>query len=1044
VQNNASLAFRFNRCKSNVAENETMKKWLESIKSRNRKPFRRFLSLCFFCALLCPFVFALDRDRTLAQFHHTAWTAKDGAPSQISALAQTEDGYLWIGSARGLFRFDGVEFESYVPPPGVTLPAHNIYSLVATPDGGLWIAFRPSGLGFLKDGQMKVFSRSEELPKSEVFCLASDSEGRIWAGTLTGLALFDGARWIEIGSDWNLTNQRIWSMFTDRDGTFWVATGDTIAYLPRGSKSFQQTGIRTVGVPQITQDKDGRLWMTEWEKPVRPMPVANEIAANDTEIQIKAYKLHFDRDGSLWMIGSFAEGIKRVRFPEKLEKRKLARDSRELESFSSRDGLTDNTTGNILEDREGNIWVSSTKGLDRFSRGHLVALNLPPPYVRLTLLAGEDGDIWVASVGRNPLLRISGEKIIKESAPIKVSSFYRDPKGIIWWGSDGGIWQQNKNRFEFFPQPIGSNDWFWEIFPADESGGLWTGLGDYGLVHFKDGVWGNAEKPKDLPEEVPSSSFKDHLGRIWLGYNNGSVCLINGREIQSFSHNDGLDVGRIKVIRGRGAQVWFGGETGLAVFHKGRFRTVASSGESFGSVSGIVETADGAVWLNEIHGIVCIPPEESRQFLDNPDYQITYRLYNILDGMPGGPQMNWTVSTAIEALDGRIWFATDNGLAWIDPARIEKNNLPPPVVVKSLTTDEKTYQSTEILELPKGTESLRINYTALSLSVPERVRFKYRLEGSDDDWRDAGTRREAAFTNLGPGTYRFRVIASNNDGVWNEEGAALEFTILPMFYQTNWFLALCAAALAFLAWLGYKWRVQQVKNLLRLQFQERLAERTRIAQDLHDTLLQGFVSAKMQLFAEVHDLPPETQKTKRLKGIYELLGQLIEEGRNTVRDLRTSEYDEFTDFEQEFLKIREEFDINKNLDFRMVIGGTPRPLYPLIGSELLQIGHEALINAFLHSRATAIEIEIEYGLKSLNLLVRDNGCGINPEILRSGREGHWGLTGMRERAEKIKAEIKIWSRVNAGTEVVVSVPRRFAFKNTGLFIVRRGTKNQSR
>lgn len=1000
--------------------------------SRKREHFRRFLSLCFFCAFLCSFVFALDRERTLTQFHHTAWTAKDGAPSQISALAQTADGYLWIGSARGLFRFDGVEFEPYVPPADVTLPTHNIIALLATPDGGLWIAFRPYGLAFLKAGQMKVFSRPEELPKSEVFGIAQDMDGRIWAATLTGLALFDGEHWLEIGNDWNLSNQRVWSMFTERDGTFWVAMDDVLVFLPRGSKSFQHIGSRTTGVTQITQAKDGQLWMTGWEGPVRTMPVADQkIAANDTEIQVKAYKLHFARDGSLWMIGE-SNGIKRVRFPEKLEKRRLARDSIELESFSARDGLTDNSAGNILEDREGNIWISSTKGLDRFSRSNLVSVSLPPTYVSLTLLTGEGGDIWVASASRNPLLRISGEEIIEQSQPMEVASFYRDAGGTVWWGSSGGIWKQKKGRFDFFPQPIGAKDWFWEVFPGDDPGGLWAGLGDFGLVHFKDGVWTNPERPKGLPQEVPSSSFKDTKGRIWLGYNDGSVRLIDGKESQSFSRDDGIDIGRIKVVRGRGAQVWFGGETGLAIFNNGRFTKVHVAGEPFGSVSGIVETADGALWLNENHGIVFIPAGEVRQLLENPDYRVTYRLYNILDGMPGGSQINYTNSTAVEASDGRIWFATDNGLTWIDPARIEKNNLPPPVVVKSLATEEKTYQSTEILELPKGTENVRINYTALSLSVPERVRFKYRLEGFDDDWRDAGTHREAFFTNLGPGAYRFRVIASNNDGVWNEEGAAVEFTILPMFYQTNWFLALCAAALAYAAWLGYKWRVRQVKNLLHLQFQERLAERTRIAQDLHDKLLQGFVSAKMQLFAEVHDLPPETPKTKRLKGVYELLGQLIEEGRNTVKDLRASEYDELTDFEQEFLKIREEFDINKSIDFRMVIRGTPRLLHPLIGSEMLQIGHEALINAFLHSRATAIEVEIEYGIKSLNLLVRDNGCGIDSEILRSGRDGHWGLTGMRERAEKIRAEIKIWSRVNAGTEVVVSVPRRFAFKDTGV------------
>jgi len=1020
--------------KLNVGKNETMKKLLKNIKIGKPVYFRKFLSVCFFCVFFCSFIYGLDRDRSLTQFHHTAWTAKDGAPSQITALAQTNDGYLWIGSAFGLFRFDGVEFEPYLPPADVKLPATNIYALHSTSDGGLWISFRPFGLAFLKDGQIKVFSNTKESIKGEVFCLAQDLDGRMWAGTLTGLSLFDGTRWQEIANEWNLPNQRVWSMFTDRNGTFWVAIGDTIAYLPRGSKSFRQTGIRTNGVPQITQDKDGRLWMTEWGKPVRTIAVANqESTTHKTEIQVNAYKLHFDREGSLWMIGSELEGIKRIRFPEKLENQKTSKDSGEIESFSPKDGLTDKTAGNIIEDREGNIWVSSTKGLNRFSRGHLVSMSLPTNYLRFTLLAGEDGDIWVGSPSRNPLLRINDEKITQQNLPMEVSSVYRDSGGTVWWGGQGRIWKQDKDKVESFQHPRGENEWFWEIFPVGESGGLWTRLGDKGLYHFKDGVWTEAEKPDGLPERLPSASFKDQFGRIWLGYSTGIVCLIEGRQVKVFSLNDGLDVGKIKVIRGRGGHIWIGGETGLAMFGNGRFKTVTTSDQPFGSISGIVETVNGELWLNEVRGIVQIPPEEIRQLLDNPDYRVNYRLYDILDGMSGGAQMNYTNSTAVESSDGRIWFATDNGLTWIDPARIKKNNLPPPVVVKSLTTDEKSYQTTEILELPKGTENLRIKYTALSLTVPERVRFKYRLEGFDNNWRDVGTQREAFFTNLGPGAYRFRVIASNNDGVWNEEGAALEFTILPMFYQTNWFLALCTAVFVFLAYLVYKWRVREVKKRLQLQFQERLAERTRIAQDLHDTLLQGFVSAKIQLFAEVQGLPPETQKTKRLKDIYELLGQIIEDGRNKVKELRALECVDLNDLEQEFLKIREEFDINKKIDFKMFTNGNPRPLQQMIGSELLQIGHEALINAFLHSHATVIEVEIEYGLKSLRLSVRDNGCGIDSEILHTGRENHWGLTGMRERAEKIKATLKILSRINDGTEIEISVPRKFAYKNEDLF-----------
>lgn len=555
-------------------------------------------------------------------------------------------------------------------------------------------------------------------------------------------------------------------------------------------------------------------------------------------------------------------------------------------------------------------------------------------------------------------------------------------------------------------------------------------MGDAGLIYFKDGVWTKRALPENLLARVPSASYHAPSGEIWLGYTENRVALLENNRARMFTSADGLDIGRIRVIRGRAAHLWFGGELGLAIFDGARFRSIRKTGgEAFGTVSGVVATADGALWLNEVHGVVYISPDEVRRAIENPDHQVSYRLYNFLDGLPGAPQMNWTVSTAVEASDGRLWFATDNGLAWIDPSKTVKNEVAPPVVVRAITANEKTYETIAPLSLPKGTESLRIDYTALSLSIPERVRFRYRLEGFDTDWRDAETRREAFYTNLGPGNYRFRVIASNNDGVWNEQGAVLEFTILPMFYQTRWFLMLCAALLVFLAWLGYKWRVRQVKSRLRFQFQERLAERTRIAQDLHDTLLQGFVSASMQLDVAVDNLPADSPAKPRLNRVHEIIGHLIEDGRNTVKGLRSAETNGFTDFEQEFFRVRQDLDVNKQVDFRVVIEGLPAPLDPIINAEAVYIGHEALVNAFRHSKATVIEVEIEYAAKNFRILVRDNGVGIDPQIMRTGRDGHWGLSGMRERAEKIGARLKVWSRAAGGTEIELSVPNRIAFKD---------------
>ena len=982
--------------------------------------------LCFFSLFVCDSVYGLERDRSVYQFYHTAWTAKDGAPSQISALAQTIDGYLWIGSARGLFRFDGVQFESYIPPAGAELPSHNIYALMATPDGGLWISFRPSGLAFLKDGMMRVFTRPDEIPSSWVYCFARDLDDRIWAGTHSGLELFDGSRWIDIGADWNFEPRRIRTMFVDKSGTLWVATDETIVFLPRGSKQFQQIGEKVGTISRMTQAPDGRVWMAELENSARPVPGQNSNAA-ETRVSADANDLLFDREGSLWITCS--DGIKRVRFPEKLGNRKIAPGDSSVETFKAGDGLTDDPVHNLFEDREGNIWVNSGKGLDRFRYSHLVPVKLPPGHQSSTLLAGERGEILAASAVQKSLVLISGEKVIPQKVPMQISSVYREPNGDVWWGGHGGIWHRRKDRSDFFPQPKNTlPDFVWEVINGGE-GGLWIGLGDLGLIHFKDGLWTNRQLPAGLPGRVPSASYEDTAGRVWLGYTENRVCLLEGERVTAYTGENGINIGRIRVIRGSGSQMWFGGELGLAVFDNNRFRTVkTANGEPFGTVSGIVETPDGSLWLNELRGIVRISPEERRQLIENPDHAVIYQSFDFLDGLPGGGQMNYTVSTAVAGTDGRLWFATDNGLAWIDPAHLSKNTAPPPVSIRSLATETKTYQPASPINLPQGVQTLRIDYTALSLSIPERVRFRYKLEGADADWQEAGTRRQAFYNNLAPGNYSFRVIACNNDGVWNEEGAILQFGIAPAFYQTNWFLLVCLAAAGCLVWLGFRWRIYYVKNRLRLQYEERLAERTRIAQELHDTLLQGVFSASIQLDAATELLRENSPLKPKFNRVQQLIHLVLTEGRNTIRGLRSPGSDNSLVLEKAFSEIKKDLDVRGQIDFRVVVKGESQPIYAAVRDDIYRLGREALINAFRHSKAKMIEVELEYAPKYLKLVVRDDGIGIDSEILRLGREGHLGLVGMREGSDRIGAKLKIRSRAEVGTEVELIVPQRIVFK----------------
>jgi signal transduction histidine kinase len=370
--------------------------------------------------------------------------------------------------------------------------------------------------------------------------------------------------------------------------------------------------------------------------------------------------------------------------------------------------------------------------------------------------------------------------------------------------------------------------------------------------------------------------------------------------------------------------------------------------------------------------------------------------------------------------------ALHRGIAVIDPARLAHEAAPSIVHIESVAADGSPLTASAALSIPAARRRVAFSFIGLSLTVPERVRFRYRLDGFDHDWSPPVSAREAAYTNLSPGPYRFRVMASNSAGLWNSQEANLVFEVTPAFWQTLWFrfsalllCALCAAA-------AYRLHLRQVTRQLNLRFEERLAERTRIAQDLHDTLLQGLLSASMQLHVAVEDVPLESAARPQLARVLQLIQRVVEEGRNAVRGLRSTP-GPVDDLEAALSRLTAELMVPPSVKFRVIVEGRSRGLNPLIRDEVYSIGREALVNAFRHSGGDAVEAELEFDHNQLRLIVRDSGCGIDPEILRSGRDGHWGLLGMRERAERIGAKLKVWSRAAAGTEVELIVPGHIAF-----------------
>jgi signal transduction histidine kinase len=389
--------------------------------------------------------------------------------------------------------------------------------------------------------------------------------------------------------------------------------------------------------------------------------------------------------------------------------------------------------------------------------------------------------------------------------------------------------------------------------------------------------------------------------------------------------------------------------------------------------------------------------------------------------------MNFTNSTADRGPDGRVWFATDNGLIWIDPTYVVTNRLPPPVSILSISSDQERHTSPAGVTFAAGTRAVEIDYTALSLSIPERIAFRYRLDGVDEQWQEVGNRRQAYYTSMAPGTYRFHVIASNNDGVWNQQGAQFAFEILPPWWSTTWFRALSLFALGLAGYAAYSYRVRQIALQFEGRLEERLTERTRIARELHDTLIQGFQGLMFRLQAVRALLPGRSGEAVRALDIaLERGSQAIAEGRDAVQGLRASALGH-PDLARGLTKVGQDLAAAQmphgGASFHLLVEGRSRSLDPLVRDDIYRIASEALSNAFQHAQATEVEAEITYGDDAIRVRVRDNGKGLDAGIrARGGRAGHWGLAGMRERARALGGRLDVWSQDGAGTEVDLTLP----------------------
>jgi len=979
---------------------------------------------------------ALGGDRTIAQFVHKSWVAKDGAPANIMAITQTNDGYLWLASSQGLYRFDGMDFER-LEPSGQPFTSASVYSLVSCPNGDLWIGSAVSGISKLRNGTNRNYTTEDGFPDGAVLSIAQDRQGAIWAGTQGGLARFDGTKWRKVGSESGFEGTPI-SLYVDRRGTLWAASLKAVFFLPQGSGSFRRAGFPTMYVMHMLESPDGTMWMAQTMRAVRPMP-----PSKGPEIVLGSQRILFDRDGSLW-ITTLGDGLRRAPYPDRLPHEKIEKSSDRLESFTAKEGLSADFVTSIYQDREGNIWVGTSGGLDRFSRGAVTRAPVPGKFTRTTMAPGDHGDVWVGGLSAD-VGRIHDNQWFPEVMPFSVPSVVSAPDGSTWWAGNIRVGREFKGRFTPFqlPQTYVTNNAEPTRIAIDRLGILWIS-GSFGIFARRGSEWKGIDLPSGFPGKRAVLAYADAAGRVWFGYRENSIVLIDRGAVRAFSSKDGLQAGAVQAIFASGDCTWIGGSKGLQLFDGRRFRDITpAGGGSFGSVSGVLETSDGYLWLNAYNGIVRMPPAVVAKLKAGTD-RAEYSLFDAYDGLPGATQQSQPYPTLIQATDGKLWFGTSAGPVWIDPKDLPRNELPPPVAIRSLTAKGKRYTSFAALRLPALTRDVDFGYTAMSLTIPERVRFRYKLDGSDEDWHDAGTRRQAFYTNLRPGPYRFRVMACNNDGVWNEAGAAMTFRIDAAFYQTIWFQAVCYAAGLALLWLLYRFRLQQATAQVHSRLEGRIAERDRIARELHDTLLQSFQGLMLRLQV-VDDLLPPGEAKEELDQSLERADQAIAEGRRAVYDLRSTNTTA-NDLKEALRAAADKFAGDGSPTFSLEAEGAARDLHPIMHDEVYRIACEGLRNAFKHARAQHVEVEITYGERVLRLRIRDDGDGIPRDILESGRSGHYGLRGMRERAQQNGATLEIWSRPKAGTEIELSIPASIAYANSSKrsswrLFRRRGTRS---
>ncbi|MBX6360311.1 sensor histidine kinase [Pseudacidobacterium ailaaui] len=978
-------------------------------------------------------VFALDPRYALEHYGYQAWQTDEGLPQNtVHAVLQTRDGFMWFATEAGLVRFDGAQFTVFDKSNTSQLASGVINSLFEDTQGRLWMG-TANGLVMYKNRQFQAFHEEDGLPVGTVFSVYQDHKGEIWGITAGGVARYENGHFVKLNGVpaaslmaeapdgemvfgtadgvWNSEARhllfgeqpqalvydhrgRLWagmrqglklllpgkgwhdfalpaslgadvmSLWSSSNGHLWIGTA-------KGLGEFDGNAVHVFlendRISALFGDREGAIWAATGHGIARVVSGRVDVLTSQQGLSSnQALAFYEDREGSLW-IGTEAGGVCILR-------------DRKFTTFTSRDGLTDDLVRSVFQARNGTVYVGTNGGgVDVYRNGKLSALpeqGRLSSQVALALADDAQGNLWVGTPDGLNRIRPGGTRLFTSADGLAddfVRSLFVDREGALWIGTRRGLTRYKDGRFTSWSAMDGLGSDLVGAVIQDKDGSYWIAtLG--GLTHFAGEQFTNYA----LPEAV-TALYQDAEGTLWIGTNGGGL----------LAREDG------KWIR----------------FPSARSHLPPD-------IYGILEDNRQDLWLGTNKGIYRVSKLDLHHLAAGVLPQLHPEVYGTSDGMRISECSSGGHPAAWKTQDGMLWFSTLRGVSVVDPARMPINHVAPLVAIEDVLVDDQPLPLSFTGEIAPGHTRFAFQYAGLSFTAPQKVRFRYRLDGVDRDWVDAGTRRTAYYTNVPPGEHRFHVLACNNDGVWSEEAAVFAFRLRPRFYQTWWFYLLLVLLLGFLVYGVYRWRVRHVES----SFRAVLAERNRIAREIHDTLAQGFVAVSVQLEVVARLLNTSVDAAREhLEQARALTRDCIQEARSSIWNLRSQGASQ-DDLAASITNIAERMTANASVKTRILVHGTRRPVAPPIAAELTRIAQEAITNALRHAHAECIEIALLFEERSLCVSIKDNGRGFENHPERFRDNGHFGLTGMQERAAQLKGKFAVISTKGEGTEVRIEVP----------------------